>query len=46
MALLSMTGFGKAATQNDLGMFGVEIRSVNNRYFDFNPRLPREWAAV
>jgi uncharacterized protein (TIGR00255 family) len=46
MALLSMTGFGKAASQSDLGAFSVEIRSVNNRYFDFNPRLPREWASV
>lgn len=46
MALLSMTGFGKAAAQTDLGTFAVEIRSVNNRYFDFNPRFPREWAAV
>jgi len=46
MALLSMTGFGKATAQSDLGTFSVEIRSVNNRYFDFNPRLPREWAPI
>ena len=46
MALLSMTGFGKATAQSELGAFTVEIRSVNNRYFDFNPRLPREWAAI
>jgi uncharacterized protein (TIGR00255 family) len=41
-----MTGFGKAIGQGELGAFSVEIRSVNNRYFDFNPRLPREWAAI
>ncbi len=46
MALLSMTGFGKATAQSDLGSFSVEIRAVNNRYFDFNPRLPREWSAT
>ncbi len=46
MALLSMTGFGKATAQSPLGTFSVEIRSVNNRYFDFNPRLPREAAAA
>lgn len=46
MALQSMTGFGKAAAQTDLGSFAVEVRSVNNRYFDFNPRLPREWSAL
>ena len=46
MSLLSMTGFGKATTQSELGAFSVEIRSVNNRYFDFNPRLPRDWGAV
>lgn len=46
MALLSMTGFGKAAAQTELGAFSVEIRTVNNRYFDFNPRIPREWSAL
>jgi len=46
MALLSMTGFGKATAQTEMGYFSVEIRSVNNRYFDFNPHLPREWAAT
>lgn len=46
MALMSMTGFGKASTQNQLGTFVVEVRSVNNRYFDFAPHLAREWAAV
>jgi len=46
MALLSMTGFGKATAQSELGAFTVEIRSINNRYFDFNPRLPREWSAI
>jgi len=46
MALLSMTGFGKATAQTQLGAFSVEIRSVNNRFFDFNARLPREWAVA
>lgn len=39
----SMTGFGRAsATINGRDIL-VEIRSVNNRYFDFSARLPRSY---
>ena len=39
--ILSMTGFGRAETQNDEVILAVEIRSVNSRYLDFSPRLPK-----
>ena len=38
----SMTGFGSAAVQEEGLEIQAEIRSVNNRFFDFQPRLPRE----
>jgi len=41
-----MTGYGKASGQGDLGVFEIEVRSVNSRFFDFYPHLPREWAAL
>jgi uncharacterized protein (TIGR00255 family) len=41
-----MTGYGRAAGQTDLGTFGIEIKSVNNRFFDFSARLPREWSGI
>lgn len=46
MSLFSMTGYGRAAAQADLGTFTVEVRSVNNRFFDFTARIPREWSAI
>lgn len=46
MSIRSMTGFGRASAKGELGTFLVEIRSVNNRYFDLHARLPREWAAI
>jgi len=36
-----MTGFGRAETQNEDVVLSVEIRSVNSRYLDFSPRLPK-----
>lgn len=41
----SMTGFGKASTQNDTYELIIELRSVNNRYLELAIRLPREFSA-
>ncbi len=38
----SMTGFGEASAKVDGTHYGVEIRSVNNRYFKAQIRLPDE----
>lgn len=38
----SMTGFGEASTNVDGAHYSVEIRSVNNRYFKAQVRLPDE----
>ncbi|MCI0363746.1 MAG: YicC family protein [Phycisphaerales bacterium] len=38
----SMTGFGDASARVDGAYYGVEIRSVNNRYFKAQVRLPEE----
>ena len=38
----SMTGFGSASVQGDGLQLQVDIKSVNNRFFDFQPRLPRD----
>lgn len=42
----SMTGFGTANLDCPVGRLTLEIKSVNSRYFEFNPRLPDEfrWA--
>ncbi len=36
----SMTGFGKGEAKNKLGVFTVEIRTVNHRYFDLSSKMP------
>jgi uncharacterized protein (TIGR00255 family) len=36
----SMTGFGKGEVKNKMGVFTVEIRTVNHRYFDFSAKIP------
>ena len=36
-----MTGYGRADGQNDLVVLSVEIRSLNSRFLDFSPRIPR-----
>jgi uncharacterized protein (TIGR00255 family) len=38
--IFSMTGFGSACIEDDLGIFSVELKSINNRYLDFAFRLP------
>lgn len=35
----SMTGFGAAREETSLGAIGVEFKTVNNRFLEFNPRL-------
>jgi len=41
-----MTGFGTATLDCPVGRLAMEIKSVNSRYFEFNPKLPDEfrWA--
>ncbi len=38
----SMTGYGKAASNNEWFTVSVEIKSVNNRFLDVSVRLPKE----
>jgi uncharacterized protein (TIGR00255 family) len=38
----SMTGFGSASAQADGAYYSVEVRSLNNRYFKSQVRLPEE----
>ena len=37
----SMTGYGRSDEQNDKLALSVEIRSVNSRFLDFAPRVPK-----
>lgn len=39
----SMTGFGRAERVTEAEKYTVEIKSVNNRYLDFNIRMPRRF---
>ncbi len=42
----SMTAFGRATSAGDQHTLTVEMRSVNNRYLDVSPRLPRAYAGL
>lgn len=42
--LYSMTGFGSAEAVSELYRVKVEIRTLNSKFLDFNPKLPRELA--
>ncbi len=42
----SMTGYGKAEYKNDSYSITVEIKTVNNRYLDLNPKYPRFMIAL
>jgi uncharacterized protein (TIGR00255 family) len=42
MPLKSMTGYGRAEASDDVHTISVEIKTVNNRYLDFQCRGPRE----
>lgn len=37
----SMTGFGRAEIETEGRTLSVEIKTVNHRYLDINPRMPR-----
>ena len=42
----SMTGFGKAEQKTRLGLFNVEVSSVNNRFLEVSVRQPRQFSAL
>ncbi len=42
----SMTAFGNARAESDLGTISVDLRSVNNRYLDLTLRIPEEMRFV
>ena len=42
--LKSMTGYGRAKTENENREISVEIKSVNHRYLDLNIKVPRLYA--
>lgn len=44
--MYSMTGYGKAELRTKAGKFTVEISSVNNRYLEITPRLPRQFLSL
>ena len=44
--LRSMTGFGRGIVEADDCKITVEIKSVNNRFFDCQVRMPRELQAL
>lgn len=39
--LKSMTGFGRASSDNEGKSYVIELKSVNHRYLDINIRMPR-----
>ncbi len=41
MSIKSMTGFGRAEASDENYKFTVEIKSVNQRFLDYNIRMPR-----
>lgn len=45
-ALSSMTGYGRAQGETELGRFIVEVRTVNNRFQDISLSLPRDFGAL
>ena len=44
--MLSMTGYGRADYAKDGINLTVEVRSVNNRNFDFNAKMPRAFISL
>ena len=36
-----MTGYGRSDEHNDQLVLTVEIRTINSRFLDFSPRLPK-----
>jgi len=43
---MSMTGFGTGESRSDLGVFAVEIKSVNHRFLEPRVYLPRELSSL
>lgn len=41
MSIKSMTGFGRAESSDENYKFTVELKSVNQRFLDYNIRMPR-----
>jgi uncharacterized protein (TIGR00255 family) len=39
--LISMTGYGSGTASNEMTTVSAEIRSVNNRFYEFSVRLPK-----
>ncbi|MBQ3597543.1 MAG: YicC family protein [Clostridia bacterium] len=44
--MFSMTGYGKAEYNQDGILLTVEIKTVNNRNFDFNAKMPRSFISL
>jgi len=42
----SMTAFASAETETRWGALAFELRSVNHRYLELNPRLPEDLRAI
>ncbi len=42
----SMTGYGRAETEQQGRIWSVEVRSVNNRFLDAKVKLPRNYTAL
>ena len=43
---MSMTGFGTGESRSELGVFAVEIKSVNHRFLEPRVYLPRELSSL
>ncbi len=44
--LNSMTGFGRGVAEKDDSKVSVDIKSVNNRFFDVQVRMPRDLSSL
>ena len=44
--IASMTGFAAAAHESAQGSLGVEVKTVNHRYLEFQTRIPEELRAL
>jgi len=42
----SMTGFGKGEAKSKVGVFTVELRTVNHRYFDLSSKIPNSFTLL
>lgn len=44
--VFSMTGYGQGESRDSSRIYGVELRSVNNRFLDINVRVPQDLSAL